>query len=158
MNESVNSVCERRIKAVNRYQSQIEWYEKTKNDARLRFYWGQTLVVVFTGITPLVILATNEKWLQALFPAIASILAGVLAIWQFQDAWQRRAIAVEALKSEFVKFDTRSGDDYRPPITEDQAIEQFVLKIEHIVGNEVAEWQRQREKTGKSSQANVEGH
>lgn len=157
MNESANTACDRRNKAIERYKSQVEWYERTKNDARLRFYWCQTLVVFLTGVTPLVILATESKLLQASFPALASILAGVLGIWQFQDAWQRRAIALEALKSEFVKFDTRSGDDYRSPITEDQAIERFVLKIEDIVGNEVTEWRRQRGKVGTSLQTNNEG-
>lgn len=153
MNESVSTAaCDRRVKAIDRYKSQVEWYEKTKNDARRYFYWGQTLVVVFSGITPFLMLAIDIKWVHALFPALASILAGALGIWQFQDAWQRRAVALEALKSEFVKFDTRSGDDYRLPITEDQAIEHFVLKIEDIVGNEVAEWRRQRGKVGKSSQ------
>lgn len=150
MSESVNTACEKRVKAIDRYKSQVEWYEKTKTDARRWFYWGQTVVVILTGIAPLVILATEWKPLQALFPAVASIVAGLLGIWQLQDSWQRRAIALEALKSEFAKFDTRSGEDYRPPVTEDQAIERFVLKTEEIVGNEVAEWHRQRRKVSKS--------
>lgn len=158
MNESATTAtCERRNKAIERYKSQVEWYERTKNAARRYFYAGQALVVFLTGITPLIILATDSKLWQAAFPAAASIIAGVLGIWQLQDAWQRRAIALEAMKSEFAKFETRSGADYRPPVTDDEAIDQFVLKIEDIVGNEVAEWRRQRGKAGNSSQTNREG-
>jgi hypothetical protein len=156
MSENVDTINERRNRALNRYKSQLEWYERTKNDARRFFYLGQTLVILLTGITPLIILSTESKFWQALLPAAASIIAGVLGIWQFQEAWQRRAIALEALKSEFVKFDTRSGDDYRLPVTEDQAIDRFVLNIEGIVGNEVTQWQRQRGKIGKSSPSDRE--
>jgi len=52
-----------------------------------------------------------------------------------------------------VKFDTRSGDDYSSSMTEDQAIERFVLRMESIIANEVAEWQRRREPTGKPNAA-----
>lgn len=149
MNEYTNSIDERRTKALARYNSQVTWYEKTKTDARRLFYLCQTLVIVFSGITPVLILSTDSKFWQAIFPAIAAILAGILGIWQFQEAWRRRALALEALKSEFVKFDTKSGDDYGSSVTEGQAIEQFVLKMESIIANEVADWQRRRGQTGK---------
>ena len=112
MTQLTNNTDERRKKALERYNSQVAWYEKTKRDARVYFYLFQTLVIVFSATTPVLILATDCKIVQAIFPAIAAILAGVLGIFQFQEAWRRRALALEALKSEFVKFDTRSGGDY----------------------------------------------
>lgn len=153
MTQLTNNTDERRKKAQDRYNTQVAWYDKTKTDARFYFYLFQTLVIICSGITPVLILATDLKIVQAIFPAIAAILAGLLGIYQFQDAWRRRALALEALKSESVKFETRSGDDYSSSVTEDQAIERFVLRMESIIANEVAEWQRRRQPTGKPNAA-----
>ena len=151
MTQFTNTTDERRKKALDRYNSQIAWYEKMKQNARVRFYVFQTLVIVFSGVTPVLILTTDSKLVQAIFPAAASILAGLLGTYQFQGSWRRRALALETLRSEFVKFDTRSGADYGDSVTEDQAIERFVLEMENIVADEVTEWQRRRGQTGKAN-------
>jgi hypothetical protein len=151
MTQSTNNTDERRKKACERYDSQVAWYEKSKKQARIFFRLSQTLVIILSGITPVLILATDCKVVQAIPPAVASILAGVLGIFQWQEDWRRRGLALEALKSEFVKFDTRSGDGYDSYVTEDQAIERFILRMENIIANEVSEWQRRRAQTEKPS-------
>jgi len=133
---------DRRRKAVERYNDSARWYERTKRDARVLYYSFQVAVIVLSGITPLVILATDSKLVQAAFPALAAICAGILGICQWQESWRRRAITLENLRSEYVKFDTRTGDDYAQGLTEDEAISRFVLKMEAILEGEVSEWQR----------------
>ncbi len=135
---------DRRKKAVERYNDSVKWYERTKRDARVRYYIFQVAVIVLSGITPLIILATDSKLAQAAFPALAAICAGIVGIYQWQESWRRRATTLENLKSEYVKFDTRSGDDYALALTDDEAISRFVLKMESILEGEVSEWQRIR--------------
>ena len=132
----------RRTKAIDRYNTSVAWYEGTKRTARILFYSFQVSVIALSGVTPLVILATESKLLQAAFPALASICAGILGVGQWQESWRRCATTLEALKSEYVKFDTRSGDDYNPAVTDAEAISRFVLKMEGILAGEVSEWHR----------------
>jgi hypothetical protein len=140
---------DRRKKAVERYNDSVRWYERTKRDARVLYYIFQVAVIVLSGITPLVILATDSKLAQAAFPALAAICAGILGIYQWQESWRRRGTTLEALKREYVKFDTRSGDDYALTLTEDEAISRFVLKMEDILEGEVSDWQRLRAPTSE---------
>src|SRR5215831_4082247 len=100
MTQPTNNTEERRKKACERYDSQVAWYEKSKKQARMFFRLSQTLVIILSGITPVLILATDCKVVQAIPPAVASILAGVVGIFQWQEDWRRRGLALEALKSE----------------------------------------------------------
>jgi hypothetical protein len=135
---------DRRRKAIDRYAESVAWYERTKRTARILYYGFQVAVILLSGITPLVILATESKLVQAAFPALAAICAGLLGVYQWQESWRRRATTLEALRSEFVKFDTRSGDDYSLALTDDEVVSRFVLRMEDILAGEVSEWQRLR--------------
>jgi hypothetical protein len=48
------------------------------------------------------------------------------------------------LKSEYVKFVTRSEDDYNSGLTDDEAISRFVLQMENMLAGEVSDWQKLR--------------
>jgi hypothetical protein len=111
----------------------INWDTTTKHTARILYYVFQVFVIVLSGITPL--LAREPKLVQAAFPAVASGSAGV---YQWRKSWRRRATTLEALKSEYVKFDTRSGDDYNSVLTDDEAISRCVLKMENMLEGEVS--------------------
>jgi len=152
MNDVANHE-ERRRKALARYESQLAFYEKTKKDARIRYYALQSLVIIASAITPVLIVASVEKWIQAAAPTLATISAGLLAIFQFNDAWLRRARTVEVLKSEFFLFDTRSGKHYAATIPDDQVLETFILRTEKIYADERGEWQRSRIQTTKKPAA-----
>src|SRR5262249_46332834 len=134
--------AERRKKALARYDRQIAHYEKTKKHARRLYYALQSLVIIASAITALLILASVPKWMQAAAPTLAAILAGLLAIFQFNDAWLRRARTVELLRSEFHLFDTRCGRHYATTIPDDQALDAFILRTEKIYADERGEWQR----------------
>ena len=133
-----------RAKALGRYQSQVAFYEKTKRDARVRYYLLQAVVIISSAITPLLIVASVDRWIQVAAPTVASISAGLLAAGQFKESWLRRARAVEALKSEFALFDTRSGKNYSAQVPDDKALETFVLRTERICADERGEWRRTR--------------
>jgi hypothetical protein len=144
MPESSQNLTERREKALERFKRLLSWYETTRTRSRILFYTFQTLVIVLSGITPILLLLTNSKVAQAIPPAIASILAGLLSVCQFNDHWLRRSTAAEALKSELTKFETRSGDLYGNDVDEAEALEHFVLRIESIAADEVFQWRQKR--------------
>jgi len=144
---------DRRTKALARYQSQVDFYEKTKKDARVRYYLLQLTAIISSAITPLLIVASVERWIQVAAPTVATISAGLLAAGQFKESWLRRARAVEALKSEFALLDTRSGKNYSAQIPEDKALETFILRMERICSDETGEWRRARIQTKNSQTA-----
>jgi Protein of unknown function (DUF4231) len=110
------------------------------------FFTIQTLVIVLSGLTPILILSLSPEWktLQAIPAAVASVLAGLMGLYQFNEGWIRWARAVEALRSEIVKFETLSGPDYSEDVDEAELIRRFVLRIEQINAVARAEWAQQR--------------
>ena len=145
MTDEAADMTDRRKKALERYHSVFGWYDRTRNLSRLGFYVFQTLVILLSGVTPILILATNLKLLQAIPPALASILAGLAGVYQFNEHWMQRSSTAEALKSELVKFETRTGKDYSDALSEAEVIQNFVLRIEAIQTDAVAQWRRSRE-------------
>jgi hypothetical protein len=140
---------ERRREAFDRYDNQVAFYERTKTDARRRYYALQVLVIVGSTITSVLILADAPKWMQGAAPAVAIIAASCQIIWQFKESWLRRAWALESLKRERILFDTRSGKRYAAPVSDDQAVERFILRAEDIYARERGEWRRSRVQKGK---------
>lgn len=145
MVNSAPDLADRRNKAIERFQSLFEWYERTRTWSKLAFYVFQILVIVLSGMTPILILATDSKVTQAIPAALASILAGLMGVFQFSEHWTRRSATAELLKSELIKFETRATDDYSDNLSEADVIRNFVLKIEAIQADAVAQWRRSRE-------------
>jgi hypothetical protein len=143
----------RNQKAIARCKEQIAWYEGQKHAKRRLFRFFQTAVVVLSGLTPLLILWANvaesgdERWLgigapsalvQALPAALASMLASILSSYRWREEWVRFGFTAEALKSELVKYTTRTTADYNGD--DDAALNTFVTKIESLVSTEVEDW------------------
>lgn len=141
----------RQEKILERYKSQLDWYERTRDRARISFYTCQILSVVCSALTTVIIATTDSKAWQASFSAVAAISTGILAIAQFQDSWRRRALAAERLKSEFALFAARIGRNYGDEISEDAAEVTFGLRVEEIIGGEIAEWDKVRQTKTENS-------
>jgi hypothetical protein len=135
---------ERRRKAVSRYDKQVAFYEKGKTDARRRYYALSTVVIVCSSLTPVLILIEATKWIPAACSALAGIAAAVLALFQFQGSWLRRADSAEALKREFHLFDTRTGEGYQAPVSDDAAVDTFITRTEQMYESELGDWKRSR--------------
>jgi Protein of unknown function (DUF4231) len=135
---------DRRHKAVRRYETQVAFFEKGKNDARRYFYALQTVVIVCSSLTPVLILAGTENWIPGTCSALAAIAAAVSALFQFQGSWLRRADTVESLRSEFHLFDTRTGEGYQAPASEEAALDRFITRTEQVYESERGEWKRSR--------------
>ena len=87
---------------------ECERLEESYGSAATGFQWAyflsQFIAVVFSGITPILILMDNiPKHFQAAPPALASIAAG-LSVYNWRLNWTRNKITSESLKNERLNF------------------------------------------------------
>jgi hypothetical protein len=133
----------RREKALNRYEAEIEWYEKAKRNQRRLRQLLQSSVIVFSGLTPLLLLIDNvPKFVQALPAATAAILAALNAAFRVSENYARFSYTLEALKSEKFKFETKAAEIYGTKVNDQKALERFVSKMEELIISEVVDWRQ----------------
>jgi len=136
----------RRAAAVKRAQEQIHWYTKYSIWAGVLYRVFQTLAVVLSAITPVLILWTDlSPVLQALPAAVAAMAAALAGIYGWQENKARFAYTGEALKSELVQYETRTGR-YRG--SAEQALDRFVTRIERVAMEETAQWRSSYTRAG----------
>ncbi|MGK7919788.1 MAG: DUF4231 domain-containing protein [Trichodesmium sp.] len=107
-------------KALNYTQELIDDYKKTRQQARNIYYILQLGTIVFSGVTPILVLVdkleTGQpwlKWLPVICPAIASIVASVVTSFPFQENWISANRVVELLEAEQEKFLLGANPSYR---------------------------------------------
>ncbi|MDQ3743965.1 MAG: DUF4231 domain-containing protein [Acidobacteriota bacterium] len=141
MSAAEDDVRARRQLAVEDCQKMIDWYEKNKRIPRRLYYTSQTATIVFSALTPVLILWTEmPKALQALPAALASIAAALAAVYRWRENWVLRAHTSEALKRELVKFRARASEHYRAGLDDQTALDNFVSRVESLAMGEVSEW------------------
>ena len=67
-------------------------------------------------------------------------------VFQWRESYPRFAYVGEALKSERLKFETRTTVEYGPHLDEHQALSNFVVYMEALVMDEVTDWRAQMHK------------
>jgi Protein of unknown function (DUF4231) len=127
--------------AAQRLERQLAWYEKHAARNRVMYQVFQTATIVLGGLTPILVLWTSlPKTIQALPAALASVAAGLSGVFGWRDDWVRFAHTAEALKSERIYFQTRTGERYRRELDDDDVLENLVAAIEQLATSEVSEW------------------
>ncbi len=125
--------------ALKRCADQIGWYERHAGRARRFYRICQSAVVVLAGLTPVLALWKFGRY-DVLPAALASVLAAVVGLWSWQENWVRFAATAEALKSELVRFQTRTGEAYGAGLDEEAVLNNFVVRIEGLASGELAAW------------------
>lgn len=126
--------------ALKRCADQIGWYERHAGRARFLYRTFQSAVVILAGLTPVLALWEFFDRYDVLPAAIASVLAAVIGLWGWQENWVRFAATAEALKSELVKLQTRTGEAYGASLDEETVLDNFVARIEGLASGELAAW------------------
>ncbi|OCR01459.1 hypothetical protein BCD67_18345 [Oscillatoriales cyanobacterium USR001] len=137
-----------REKALIYCQELIDDYKKTRGLSRNFYYLLQITTVVFSGVTPILVLVDKLeagqawlKWLPVIFPAIASIIASIATSFPFQKNWLAANATVELLEAEQEKFILGITSIYRCYDVADetqkqqkaiQAIEAFIVQVNNI--------------------------
>jgi len=103
-------------------QELIEDYKKTRVQSRFFYYLLQIVTIIFSGVTPLLVLVDKLdtgpvwlNWLPVIFPAIASIVASLSTSFPFEDNWLSANRAAELLEAEKEKFILGVTAGYRIP-------------------------------------------
>jgi len=137
-----------RAKALQYCDELVKDYKKTRSQARTLYYILQLSTIVFSGLTPILVLVDKLesgvpwlKWLPVIFPAIASIVASVVTSFPFQELAIASNTTVELLEAEQEKFILGVGQTYRAydAVNEAeqqqksmQAIENFIIEVNNI--------------------------
>jgi Protein of unknown function (DUF4231) len=146
--QSTNNLIPAREKALQYCQELIDDYKKTRGLSRNFYYTLQLTTVIFSGVTPILVLVDKLeagqawlKWLPVIFPAIASIIASIATSFPFQKNWISANATVELLEAEQEKFILGITPVYRCyDLTDEiqkkqkaiQAIESFVVQVNNI--------------------------
>ncbi|MCF4966948.1 DUF4231 domain-containing protein [Nostoc sp. CMAA1605] len=164
----VNNFTPVKAKALQYCQDLIDDYKRIRNLSRNIYYLLQITTVVFSGITPILVLVdkiesgqTWLKWLPVICPAIASILASIVTSFPFQKNWVAANTAVELLEAEQEKFILGVTPPYRFYDIADelqqqqkasQSLEYFIQQVNSIHLQQV---QQSSEATGEKKEASA---
>jgi Protein of unknown function (DUF4231) len=145
---AINLMLPARENALRYSQELIDDYKKNRNLSRNLYYALQMLTIVFSGVTPILVLVdkleagqTWLKWLPVICPAIASIVASIVTSFPFQKNSVAANTAVELLEAEQEKFILGVTPAYRCYDSLDeneqqqklkQAIENFIVQVNSI--------------------------
>jgi hypothetical protein len=174
---SLDSIVAAREKVLVYSQELIDDYKNIRTQARTIYYILQLTTIVFSGVTPILVLAdkleSNQswlKWLPVICPAIASIVASVVTSFPFQKNWVNANRAVELIEAEQEKFILGVTQAYRCYDSVDendqqqkanQAIENFITHVNNIhlkqlQAPESNEAQKKEEKPQSEQSANAD--
>jgi len=132
--------------ALTRCDGMIKWYETHLTRARVCYRIFNTLTVVLAAATPVLILwqppGVSVIW-QAAPAALASLFATLIGSYRWREDWIRYAVAAETLRSERTKYTTRTTQDYGLTLTDAEAFDNFVYRVESLAISEVSEWRNQ---------------
>ncbi|NET25859.1 DUF4231 domain-containing protein [Okeania sp. SIO1I7] len=161
-------------KALRYTQELIDDYKKTRKKARNIYYILQLGTIIFSGVTPILVLVdkleTGQawlKWLPVICPAIASIVASVVTSFPFQENWISANRVVELLEAEQEKFILGANLSYRIYDVEDttergkkarNSIANFITKVNtiHLKQVEGQESSQQEDKKEEKNNLSVE--
>ncbi|MEB3358412.1 MAG: DUF4231 domain-containing protein [Synechococcales bacterium] len=148
--ESINLM---RTRAIQYCQELIDDYKNTRRNSRNIYYLFQISSIVFSGVTPILVLLDKVdlnlpwiKWLPVIFPAIASVVTSLSTSFPFQKNWMAANTSVELLEAEQEKFILGVTPAYRffdlPDATDrkrkvQESVESFITQINTIHLNQV---------------------
>ncbi|MEG3930919.1 DUF4231 domain-containing protein [Microcoleus sp. T3_B1] len=162
-----NSITPVREKALRYCQELIDDYKNTRETSRNIYYTFQLATVIFSGVTPILVLVDKLepgqsllKWLPVICPAVASIVASIVTSFPFQENWISANTAVELLEAEQEKFVLGVTPAYRCYDVADAAQHQQMTKmaIENFINqvNEIHLKQIQKPDDTASKDQNTE--
>ncbi|WP_107666446.1 DUF4231 domain-containing protein [Cyanothece sp. BG0011] len=151
-----------RENALRYCQQLIVDYSSTRNNARNLYYFLQISTIIFSGVTPVLVLVDKLdtgpgwlNWLPVVLPAAASIFASFSTSFPLEARWKEANGIVENLEAEQEKFSLRitkldmesiktEQDGKKQQKTEEQiqelekqAIAAFINKVNDIHLNQV---------------------
>lgn len=145
-----------RDRVVRHCEDYIAWYERVKANARRLDYSLQASTIVFSAITPLLLLSPAvPPVLQALPATVAAVAAGLQGVFKFREKLLGFALAGELLKAAKLRFEIRTEALSPEDPNYAAVLAEFADHINRIVLDETREW-RQQMSTPKRTPAAAE--
>ncbi len=122
-----------------RVDSQIRWFSD-KSEWNQRWFKRLRLwELILAAMIPFLAAYVGEHLYFRLGVALAgviiAVMAGVIALYRFQELWIEYRATAESLRREKILFETKVD-----PYKGDDSFERFVMRIETILGGENAKW------------------
>ena len=126
-----------------RYEQQINWYEKKSSSNKKWFMYLEISLITFSAITPILIVIdfisaafVGLRWIAVLTSVLTVILASSLRTFKFQENWVNYRTTSELLKKEQYFFKTNIGDYSR--VQDKKAL--FVKRSESLISQAHTTW------------------
>jgi hypothetical protein len=132
----------REAKAIEVCEVNIRWYQRSGLLALVLHRGLQTMTVVLSAATAVMIVTTEfPKWVQALPAAVAAVAAGLNGIYHWNEDSIRWLATAQALRSELAAYQTQHPDRYGTRLAPGVALDHFVERVHQLVADETAQWQ-----------------
>jgi len=123
----------------DRVDGQIEWYERKSGTNQRWYRWLRIVEIITAASIPLLAgyadLMTEFKVVVGILGMIVAVIAGVLALYQFQENWTGYRTTCEALKQEKYLFLTKTQ-----PYDQSDSFSLFVQRVENCISKEHSTW------------------
>lgn len=149
--------------AEKRCRSSIEWYCSNAKLHRNAFYALQSLTILASAVSSIIVAADTGGLLPAIVPALGATAASLLASFGVRERWIRSAATAELLKSELFLFQLKSTQIYARNAAPEDPAATFASRIEAIILGETEAWKlaasrlekEQKEKPANARDANA---
>ena len=120
------------------YQGYIKQYNRMASNARLTYVFIQWGLIIFSALTPILIVAGGEveRWAAAAISVVVAIGTAAMNTFKYQDNWINYRTICEALRREIHLFQARVPP-YREP-GDHRAL--FAERVEAIIFQENILW------------------
>lgn len=134
----------------NRLQPQSEWYAKKSRESKKIFNRLRTTEIVAAALIPFTsgITASISNLLipgsivTGLLGVMLTIIAGIIALGQYQENWIKYRTTRESLKKEKILYDAAMS-----PYNTEEAFPILVQRVESLISKENTNWAEYVSKT-----------
>ena len=131
-----------------RYEPEVNWYDKKSILNQRRYRYLQSVVIILSAITPVLVAIKVAQWPAVVISAIVAIGTTMLKTFKYQENWIDYRTTCETLKKEIYYYTGGIGD-YKE--TDDRE-SLFVERVESLISRENTMWlTAQRPKTEKGN-------
>jgi len=132
----------------NRVDDQITWYDRKSVSNQRWFYRLRVVEIAAAATIPLLSGYTdpfsNLKIIIGILGLLTAVIAGMLALYQFQENWTAYRSTCESLKQEKYLFLTKTE-----PYNGSDPFPLFVQRVESILSKERTAWTQIKRPAGK---------
>ena len=122
----------------DRLEDQIQWYSKKSSFYKKLFYTIRAIEIIIAGLIPALFHWSLIKGVIPFLSSIVAILAGLIALFKFQENWISYRTTSESLKHEKYLYLTKTS-----PYDKENSFEILVKTVENITSKENSLWKQQ---------------